>query len=95
MKQNNSVCVAVDKNYKTSFSVGSASLIPLIFSYIKKRKILLVDSKNFDDVFNYYLDAIKNDTNLLLNVGPLPDGSIHHEDIITLTKLGEKINELQ
>jgi len=47
--------------------------------------------KNFDDIYSYYLDAIKNDTNLLLNVGPLPDGSIHYEDIITLTKLGEKI----
>lgn len=47
--------------------------------------------KNFDDIYSYYLDAIENDTNLLLNVGPLPDGSIHYEDVIALTKLGEKI----
>jgi len=33
------------------------------------------------------------DANLLLNVGPLPDGSIHPEDIKTLRAVGKKIRQ--
>jgi len=32
-------------------------------------------------------DALLNDYNLLLNIGPLPDGSVHPEDIATLSNL--------
>jgi len=32
-------------------------------------------------------DALLNDYNILLNIGPLPDGSVHPEDIETLSNL--------
>ena len=34
-------------------------------------------------------DALLNNYNLLLNIGPLPDGSVHPEDIETLSKLNK------
>jgi alpha-L-fucosidase len=39
------------------------------------------------DVQKLLQDAKANQYNLLLNVGPLPDGSIHKEDVETLSKL--------
>ena len=40
-----------------------------------------------DDVKRLLDDAKSNGYNLLLNVGPLPDGSIHSEDVETLSNL--------
>ncbi len=40
-----------------------------------------------DDVKILLGDALLNDYNLLLNIGPLPDGSVHPEDIETLSNL--------
>lgn len=40
-----------------------------------------------DDVRKLLKDARANHYNLLLNIGPLPDGSIHPEDIQTLSNL--------
>ena len=40
-----------------------------------------------DDVKRLLDDAKSNGYNLLLNVGPLPDGSIHPEDVETLSNL--------
>lgn len=40
-----------------------------------------------DDVKKLLEDAKLNHYNLLLNIGPLPDGSVHPEDIETLSKL--------
>jgi alpha-L-fucosidase len=33
-------------------------------------------------------EAESKDANLLLNVGPLPDGSIHPDDVATLREIG-------
>ena len=41
-----------------------------------------------------YKNAIQNNYNLLLNVGPLADGSIHEEDVKNLIDLGLKIRNL-
>jgi alpha-L-fucosidase len=40
-----------------------------------------------DDVKILLGDALLNNYNLLLNIGPLPDGSVHPEDIETLSNL--------
>lgn len=40
-----------------------------------------------DDVKIMLGDAFLNDYNLLLNIGPLPDGSVHPDDIKTLSNL--------
>jgi alpha-L-fucosidase len=37
--------------------------------------------------------ALLKNANLLLNTGPLPDGSIHPEDIKTLREVGKRIRE--
>jgi alpha-L-fucosidase len=44
-----------------------------------------------DEVQQMLADAQEQDCNLLLNTGPLPDGSIHHEDIKTLREVGRRI----
>ncbi|MBF0244446.1 MAG: alpha-L-fucosidase, partial [Planctomycetes bacterium] len=44
-----------------------------------------------DEVRGLLADAIANNCNLLSNVGPLPDGSIHPEDVATLRAVGESI----
>ena len=38
-------------------------------------------------------DARRQNCNLLLNTGPLPDGSIHPEDARTLREVGRRIRE--
>ena len=35
--------------------------------------------------------AGKYNANLLLNTGPLPDGSIHPDDVTTLQEVGERL----
>ncbi len=37
--------------------------------------------------------AFDQDCNLLLNTGPLPDGSIHRKDAATLREVGRHIRE--
>jgi alpha-L-fucosidase len=37
--------------------------------------------------------AKKMNANLLLNVGPLPDVTIHLEDVTTLTEVGKKLQK--
>lgn len=44
--------------------------------------------KHADEVLDLLKDAKRNDMNLLLNAGPLPDGSIAPEDVKTLKELG-------
>ena len=46
-----------------------------------------------DDVFEKLRNAEARNCNLLLNTGPLPDGSIDKTDTITLQKVGQAINE--
>ena len=45
-----------------------------------------------DDVMRMLDHADKVNANLLLNTGPLPDGSIHPDDVKTLTEVGKRLN---
>ena len=36
-------------------------------------------------------EASDQNCNLLLNTGPLPDGSIHPEDVVTLKEVGKRL----
>jgi alpha-L-fucosidase len=47
--------------------------------------------KTPEDVMEMLAHATKVGANLLLNTGPLPDGSIHPEDIATLTEVGRRL----
>ncbi len=49
--------------------------------------------KSPDDVMTMLANAEKIGGNLLLNTGPLPDGSIHPEDIATLKKVGQRLRK--
>lgn len=49
--------------------------------------------KTLDDVVEMLKKAAGLPANLLLNTGPLPDGSIHWEDVTTLKKVGAHIRE--
>ncbi len=44
-----------------------------------------------DDVMKMLADARAIDANLLLNTGPLPDGSIHPDDVATLREVGKRL----
>ena len=44
-----------------------------------------------DEVLQMLADAKEQNCNLLLNTGPLPDGSIHPEDAATLREVGQHI----
>jgi alpha-L-fucosidase len=44
-----------------------------------------------DEVIEMLADAARQNCNLLLNTGPLPDGSIHPEDVATLREVGQRI----
>lgn len=46
-----------------------------------------------DDVMKLLADARAKNANLLLNTGPLPDGSIPEEDVMTLKEVGRRIRE--
>lgn len=47
---------------------------------------------NADQVMKMLAHAESKSANLLLNSGPLPDGSIHGDDVKTLKKVGQLIN---
>ncbi len=51
------------------------------------------DEKHLDpaEVRGLLAHALSHDANLLLNTGPLPDGSIPKEDIATLKAVGKAI----
>jgi len=44
-------------------------------------------------VVEMLIKAVSNNYNLLLNTGPLPDGSIHNEDVSTLKEVGKWIDQ--
>lgn len=50
-----------------------------------------VEHRNADDVWNMLTDAEASNCNLLLNTGPLPDGSIDPVDEATLREVGTRI----
>ena len=47
--------------------------------------------KTPDQVMEILQAASDQNCNLLLNTGPLPDGSIHSEDVATLKEVGERL----
>ncbi|HKK18118.1 MAG TPA: alpha-L-fucosidase, partial [Opitutales bacterium] len=47
--------------------------------------------KSPDQVMEMLANARKQNANLLLNTGPLPDGSIHPEDVNTLKEVGRRL----
>ncbi len=49
--------------------------------------------KTADDVMKMLEDAEKPDANLLLNIGPLFDGSVYPDDIVTLREVGRRLKE--
>ena len=44
-----------------------------------------------DQVWRMLAEAKRQNCNLLLNTGPMPDGSIHPEDVKTLREVGKRI----
>ena len=46
-----------------------------------------------DQVWEKLREACAGNTNLLLNTGPLPDGSLDPEDVKVLRKVGARIRE--
>lgn len=46
-----------------------------------------------DEVIKMLDEAESKNANLLLNTGPLPDGSIHKEDVATLREVGKRLRE--
>lgn len=48
------------------------------------------DHVTADEVLGMLGDAEAKDANLLLNVGPLPDGSLHPEDVAVLKEVGRR-----
>ena len=47
--------------------------------------------KTPDQVMKMLKETNDQNSNLLLNTGPLPDGSIHSEDIVTLKEVGKRL----
>ncbi len=48
--------------------------------------------KGPNEVMAMLADAEAHRCNLLLNTGPLPDGSIHPEDVVTLREVGRRLH---
>ena len=48
--------------------------------------------KSADEVIEMLAEAGRMKANLLLNTGPLPDGSIHPEDVATLREVGKRLS---
>ena len=64
------------------------TLQPHSWGYAKKDDL---DHKTADDVMIMLSEAKKKNANLLLNTGPLPDGSIHPDDVKTLKEVGRRL----
>ena len=64
------------------------TLQPKVWGYKKD-----VDSahRKPDEVMRMLEEADKLNANLLLNTGPLSDGSIHPEDVATLREVGKRL----
>ena len=64
------------------------TLQPAGWSYKKKDD---GNHKTPDQIMEMLQAAGDQNCNLLLNTGPLPDGSIHPEDIATLKEVGKRL----
>jgi alpha-L-fucosidase len=49
--------------------------------------------KSADQVMEMLAKAKDLNANLLLNTGPLPDGSIHPDDVNTLKEVGQRLRK--
>jgi alpha-L-fucosidase len=49
--------------------------------------------KTADDVMNMLEEAEEMDANLLLNIGPLFDGSVYPDDVLTLREVGKRLRK--
>jgi alpha-L-fucosidase len=56
------------------------------WGYVKEEAHL-----NIDQVMDTYAEIRGLDANMLLNIGPLGDGSVYPEDVNTLRELGKRI----
>lgn len=52
-----------------------------------------VDHYNADEIWSRLAYVLKNNCNMLTNTGPLPDGSIHPDDIKSLREIGQRIRK--
>ena len=52
-----------------------------------------MDHYDADEVWVRLAYALKNNCNMLTNTGPLPDGSIHEDDVKSLREVGRRIRE--
>lgn len=48
---------------------------------------------NADEIWSRLAYALKNNCNMLANTGPLPDGSIHPDDVKSLREVGRRIRK--
>ncbi len=62
------------------------TLQPRMWGYVEES-----EHKGPDEVMEMLGSAAKQNSNLLLNTGPLPDGSIHPQDVVTLREVGRRI----
>lgn len=53
----------------------------------------LYENREVDELYDLLGHALENNCNLLLNVGPMADGSIHPKHADILLKIGEKIRQ--
>ena len=53
------------------------------------------DHVTADEVMTMLAEATAKNANLLLNVGPLPDGSLHPDDVATLKEVGRRLRSIQ
>jgi alpha-L-fucosidase len=58
------------------------------WGYVKNSK-----HKSADTIMKNLAYAMANNCNLLANIGPLPDGSVHPEDVSTLKEVGRRLRE--
>ena len=82
---------APERHFKGSSIVSLEicdTLQPHSWGYAKKDDL---DHKTADDVMIMLSEAKKKNANLLLNTGPLPDGSIHPDDVKTLKEVGRRL----
>jgi alpha-L-fucosidase len=64
------------------------TLQPKVWGYDERNQ---GEHRNADDVMAMLEHCGKYSANLLLNTGPLPDGSIHPDDVATLLEVGKRL----
>jgi alpha-L-fucosidase len=84
---------APERHFKGSSDVPLEicdTLQPFSWGYARKDE---GRHKSADDVMKMLEEAEQKNANLLLNTGPLPDGSIHPDDVKTLKEVGKRLHK--